>query len=122
MKGEWTIGHVSKQGGQWQVLQWIVDPEPGFQAQGCWEQVGPYHDTEQEAEQAMMDLRDGNPLTLQAVMASELDRAINAHSELLDIAKRLVEYSNPRANKGAEYTATVQRLNTILTRLRGETL
>lgn len=42
---EYTTNLVSKQGGQWQVLQWDSD----FQE---WNQVGPYWDTEDEAKEA----------------------------------------------------------------------
>ena len=56
----YTTGLVSKQGGQWQVLEWMQEAgqwnealeafEPG------WVQVGPYYDTEAEAEAAIAEL------------------------------------------------------------------
>jgi hypothetical protein len=45
---KYTINSVSKAGGQWQVLEWT---------DGEWAQVGPYYDTEAEAEAAIKSLQ-----------------------------------------------------------------
>lgn len=47
---DYTIELVSKQGGQWAILRWDV-------AEGQWDQVGPYYDTEAEANQALQALK-----------------------------------------------------------------
>ena len=51
---------MSKQGGHWQVLEWQVGEGPWDEAVqefcGAWVQVGPYWDTEAEAEAAIAAL------------------------------------------------------------------
>ena len=52
-KSEYTINKVSRPGGQWQVLKWDWDLGEEYKE---WTQVGPYWDTEAEAENAIAAL------------------------------------------------------------------
>jgi len=47
---DYTTNLVSKQGGQWQVLRWDWEPLGQYKE---WTQVGPYWDTQAEAEDAI---------------------------------------------------------------------
>jgi hypothetical protein len=51
MNTQYTTNLVSKAGGQWQVLRWESDDLDGFE--GEWTQIGPYYDTEAEADEAI---------------------------------------------------------------------